>query len=295
MKIAITGASGLIGRELTRRFQNRGDEVVPLVRRSSDGIRWDPDAGTIDADGLEGFDAAIHLAGENIAGRRWNDAVKQRIRESRVRGTRLLCDTLLKLKRPPRVLLSASAVGYYGNRGDEVLDEYSRAGTGFLADVCQAWESASTGLEGTEVRRVVTRIGAVLTPKGGALAQMLLPFRLGLGGVVGSGQQYLSWVSLDDLLAAVEFLLDDDSCRGVYNLTSPAPATNREFTQRLGRALRRPTLLPLPAFAARLALGEMADGLLLASARVLPRRLEEAGFRFQDPELATLFARLFRS
>lgn len=288
MRIAISGASGLVGAALAESLRRSGDTIVPLVRATPrtateprDVIRWDPVADTIDSAAMEGLDAVVHLAGENIAGGRWNAERKRRILESRTKGTRLMAETIARLARPPRVFLSASAIGYYGDRGDEVLTEDSPPGGGFLADVCQAWEAATTPLDGTAIRLVKMRIGVVLCAEGGALRSMMGVFRLGLGGILGSGKQYFSWIEMDDLVRAIQELLRLESCAGVYNLTAPNPVTNREFTRSLGRAIRRPTLLPFPRFAARMVMGEMADELLFYSQRVLPARLLHAGFQFQ--------------
>jgi uncharacterized protein (TIGR01777 family) len=287
MRILITGASGLIGTALSDALNAAGHELFKLTRSVARGERdivWNVDEGFINAPALEGFDAVIHLAGESIAAR-WSAQKKSRIYESRVRGTRLLCRTIAKLARPPRVVLSASAVGFYGSRGDEILRETSAPGRGFLSKVCSEWEAAADHAELNETRVVKLRFGLVLSRKGGALKKMLLPFRLGLGGVIGDGRQYWSWISIDDLVGAVKHALDAETVRGAVNVVSPHPVTNREFTKTLGNALHRPTVLPMPAFAARLLFGEMADELFLASARVEPARLMETGYQFQFPRL----------
>jgi uncharacterized protein (TIGR01777 family) len=247
-------------------------------------VQWDPSSGVSDPAALEGLDAVVHLAGENIA-ERWTPNKKDRILRSRVDGTQTLCSALAKLSRPPKVLVSASAIGYYGDRGAEPLGEDSPAGVGFLADVCQAWEAAALTAEQKGMRVVLLRLGVVLSPTDGALAKMLLPFQLGVGGVLGSGKQYMSWIALDDTIDALHQTLITESLRGAVNVTAPSPVTNREFTATLGRVLRRPTVLPVPAFALRLALGAMADALLLSGARVEPRRLLASGFQFRHPEL----------
>jgi uncharacterized protein (TIGR01777 family) len=288
MNVLVSGSTGLVGSALVPFLTAGGHQVTPLVRSTaSDGksVRWDPSAGTIDAAGLEGFDAVVHLAGENVASRRWNAEQKARIRDSRVKGTRLLCEALAKLDRSPRVLVCASAVGFYGDRGDEVLTEESQPGMGFLSDVCREWEDAARPAIDKGIRVVHLRYGVILSPKGGALAKMLTPFRMGVGGVVGSGKQYMPWVSLDDAIGATHHALMDESLRGPVNVVAPHPATNLEFTKTLGRVLWRPTIFPMPAFAARLAFGEMADALLLASTRVEPRRLLAAGYAFRYPQL----------
>jgi uncharacterized protein (TIGR01777 family) len=289
MIIAITGSSGLVGRALVSALEADGHLVRPVVRRPTQAglneIRWDPAGGTIDAAELGNVDAVVHLAGESIAAHRWTSAVKERIRDSRIRGTKLLCDTLASLASKPSVLVSASAVGFYGNRGDDVLTEASPPGAGFLADVCQQWEAATHAARDADIRVVNLRIGVVLSRDGGALAQMLTPFRLGVGGVLGSGRQYMSWIELGDLVRVIQFALAAHALAGPVNATAPAPVTNREFTKTLGRVLGRPTFFPMPAFAARLAFGEMADELLLASARVEPRALINDRFEFLHPKL----------
>ena len=288
MKILISGSTGLVGSALVPALQSSGHEVVRLVRFSNSGagsITWNPMAGQLSAASLEGLDAAVHLAGENIAARRWTPAQKTLIRESRVVGTRLLAETLAKLKAPPKTLVCASAIGFYGNRSDQRLNEDSPPGTGFLADTCREWEAAAKPAADRGIRVVHLRTGIVLASQGGALAKMLTPFRLGIAGIIGDGQQYMSWISLDDLVAVISFALSSQTLRGAVNSVAPNAVTNHEFTKTLGRVLRRPTVFPMPAFAARLAFGEMADGLLLASTRVEPKRLMDAGFRFRFPEL----------
>ena len=292
MKILISGSTGLVGSALMPALQSSGHETIRLVRSSFSGTQpqkgsviWDPVHGQLNPADLEGIDAAIHLAGENIAASRWTPAQKARIRESRVAGTRLLAETLAKLKAPPKTLVCASAIGFYGDRADQRLNEDSPAGTGFLADTCREWEAAATPAADREIRVVHLRTGIVLASQGGALAKMLTPFRLGVAGIIGSGQQYMSWISLDDLVAVISFALTKGTLRGPVNAVAPNSVTNHEFTKTLGRVLRRPTVFPMPAFAARLAFGEMADALLIASTRVEPNRLIDAGFRFRFPEL----------
>lgn len=286
-RIAITGASGLVGTKLSAHLGAQKHEVVRIGRGGKNGtdVRWDPERGEIDAPGLEGCDAVVHLAGESIANRRWNDAQKRRILDSRVRGTTLLCETLAKLQRKPSVLVSASAIGFYGDRGETVCDESASVGTGFLPEVCAAWEAATGPALNAGIRVVNLRIGIVLSPDGGALAKMLLPFKLGAGGVVGSGKQIWSWITLHDLILTIGHCLSRQSIHGPVNAVAPHPVTNFEFTKALGRVLHRPTIFPMPAFAARLALGEMADALLLASAKVVPKLLLESGFQFESPTL----------
>jgi hypothetical protein len=285
LKVLVTGSTGLIGSRLAALLTGGGDSVVPLVRRSprTGEVRWDPD-GSVDAAALEGADAVVHLAGESIVGR-WTDAKKAKIRESRVRGTRVLAEALAGLERPPRVLACASAIGFYGDRGDERLDESSPQGAGFLPEVCRDWEAAAAPARGKGIRVANLRFGMVLSPHGGALAKMLPPFRIGAGGIIGSGRQYWSWIALDDAVGAIHHVLQTDALHGPVNAVAPQSVTNREFTKTLGKVLSRPTFLPMPAFAARLALGEMADALLLASARVEPKKLTAAGYPFALPGL----------
>jgi uncharacterized protein len=287
-RIAITGASGLIGRALADFLSSGGHRVLRVVRRAtsrSDEIPWDPARGVLEARALEGLDALVHLAGESIAGARWTEQRKRRIRESRVQGTRLLADRLARLSRPPRVWLSASALGFYGERGDAALDESSAPGSDFLAGVCREWEAAAAPAAGAGIRVVHPRIGVVLSARGGALAPMLLQFRAGLGGPVGNGAQYLSWISLDDTVGALHHLLFAEQVEGPVNLAAPAPLPSREFAAVLGRVLRRPARLALPAGAVSLLLGEMGRALLLGSARLVPARLRDSGFRWLHPQL----------
>ena len=289
MKLAVTGSSGLIGSALIRSLSAAGHGVVRLVRSPATAdkgvIHWDPASFRLDPAALEGLDAVVHLAGESIASGRWTARKKARIRDSRVVGTKFLSESLSRLARPPRVLATASAIGYYGNRGEQVLREDSAPGVDFLAEVCRAWEAAVGPAVARGIRVVHLRFGVVLSPEGGALAKMLLPFRLGLGGRLGSGRQYMSWVALDDAVGGIEHALAIDTLRGAVNVVAPRPVTNLEFTGTLGRVLSRPTLLSVPATAARLALGEMADALLLASTRVEPARLLASGYRFRHPDL----------
>jgi len=288
MKIAVTGASGLVGSALVAALEDGGHRVVRLVRRQPEGdgeVRWDPAAGVLDPADLEGVDAVVHLAGESIASGPWTRERKRRIRDSRVDGTRLVASAVSAMAEPPRTLVSASAVGYYGDRGDRVLDEDAGPGEGFLAEVCQGWEAAADPARERGVRVVHPRIGMVLAADGGALAKMLLPFRLGVGGVLGPGDQYMSWIGLGDLVAVILHALGDGDLEGPVNAVAPAPVTNREFTRTLGRVLHRPTILPAPALALRLLLGEMAEELFLASTRAVPARLEGHGFTFRHPDL----------
>ena len=287
MKILVTGATGLVGGALVPLLAAGGHEVVRMGRTAPEtgDVRWDPERGVLDAKSLEGFDGVVHLAGENIATGRWTAEKKRRIRDSRVRGTRLLAETLAGLERPPGVLVSTSAVGFYGDRGDEELTEASPAGSGFLADVCREWETATEAVQGKGIRVAHARLGVVLSTEGGALAKMLTPFKLGAGGIIGNGRQYMSWITLADTVAALGHLLATDTVAGPVNVVAPAAVTNHEFTRTLGRVLRRPTLFPVPGFAARLAFGEMADALLLASTRVRPVALLESGYAFRHDSL----------
>lgn len=288
LTIAITGASGFVGASLTALLETGGHTVRPLVRRTptdASEIQWDPKRGLVDPTQAEGVDAVIHLAGENLASGRWTQAKMDRIRESRVTGTRLLAESFARLENPPATFVSASAIGIYGDRGTDVLTEESSRGEGFLADVCQGWEDATEPAREAGVRVVNARVGVVMSPDGAALGKMLLPFSLGGGGTLGSGQQVMSWISRDDCISALYFCLMNRQIEGPVNLTAPNPVTNRTFTKTLGRVLRRPTILPMPAFAARLAFGKMADEALLAGAHVEPRVLQAHGYTFRDPEL----------
>ena len=289
----MTGSTGLIGTALVAALIRRGDEVTRLVRgaaraRRADGARevlWNPARGELDAAELEGHDAAVHLAGDPVAEGRWTDEKKRRIRDSRVQGTTLLAATLAKLQTPPRTLLSASAVGYYGDRGQETLTEESATGTDFLANVCREWEASTGAAKAAGVRVVLLRFGVVLSGEGGALAKMLTPFKLGAGGRIGSGEQYMSWIALDDVTGAILHALAHEELAGAVNVVAPRPVTNAEFTKTLGGVLGRPTIFAVPAFAARLAFGEMADAALLASQRVEPARLKASNYEFKYPEL----------
>ena len=287
LHVAITGASGLVGSALIANLSATGNSVTRLVRRepSRNDIMWDPAAPSLDAARLEGTNVVVHLAGENIAAARWTENVKRRIHDSRVLGTQLLSTALSRLDAPPKALIMASAIGFYGDRGDEMLDERSGAGQGFLAEVARQWEAAAQPALDAGIRVVHLRYGVILSPQGGALGKMLLPFKLGGGGRIGSGRQWWSWISLDDAVGAIRHAMETESLSGPVNAVAPLPVTNAEFTKTLGRVLHRPTILPMPAFAARLAMGEMADALLLASTRVTPRRLLETGYEFEHPTL----------
>lgn len=284
MKIVVSGSSGLIGSALVPRLVAQGHIVVPLLRRrvtpGERALSWDPETGTIDRAGLEGSEVVVHLAGENIFGR-WSPAKKQRIRDSRVNGTRLLSETIAALTQRPRVLLAASAIGYYGDRGEEELSEPSHAGDDFLAHVARDWEAATAPASQAGIRVHNLRFGVVLTPDAGALAKMLPAFRLGLGGPVGSGNQYLSWISLDDAINAILHVLATPSLAGPVNITAPTPVTNRELAKTLGKVLGRPAVVTVPAFALRLAFGADGAAMLQSGQRVMPARLLESGFQFR--------------
>ncbi len=290
MKIIISGASGLIGKQLTETLSTAGHTLKRLVRTKSaaksDTLFWDIERYELNPAELENADAVIHLAGESVAGGRWSEARKELIRKSRVRGTGLLCETLAGLKNPPKVLLSASAIGYYGYQAEKVLTERDEVGNGFLAEVCREWEAATLPALKAGIRVVNLRIGIVLSPMGGALKLMLLPFRLGLGGVVGNGRQYTSWISLDDVLGAIQHALHNEKINGPLNITAPCPVTNIELTRALGQVLHRPTLFPVPAFAARLVFGtQMANETVLASQRIMPQKLLDTGYSFQYSDI----------
>lgn len=286
MRFAITGATGLVGSALVPRLQAAGHRVDRLVRKEpvagSTDIRWDPASKRLDAEALEGVDVVVHLAGENVGEGRWTPERKKQLLESRTLGTTLLATTLAGLRRKPEVFISTSAVGWYGDRGEQELDEQSGPGGGFLAEVCRAWEASAKPAEQAGIRLVHPRIGVVLSKDGGALAQLLTPARMGVAGPVGSGNQYFPWLSMEDLLRALEHLVGSSDRRGVYNVCGPKPVTNRELMQALGRVLHRPAFLPLPAFAVRTIFGEMGQEILLGGQRVFPRRLQSDGFVFQD-------------
>jgi len=297
MKVLVTGASGLVGSALIESLEANGHETAPLPRtRVANGSPyWDPESGVMDLAGVSDIAAVVHLAGENIASGRWNDRKKARILDSRVKGTKLLSEFFAASKSKPQVIVSASAIGFYGDRGEELLDETSALGGGFLADVVKQWEAATVPAVDAGIRVVNARFGMVLSVAGGALKKMLLPFRMGLGGVIGSGKQYMSWVSIEDLTGMIQYAIANDSLRGPVNFVSPHPVTNHEFTKTLGRAVHRPTVFPMPAFMARLAFGEMADELLLASARVVPGKLLDSGYKFRHPGLRDALEHLLQS
>lgn len=294
MNIIITGSTGLVGSALIPSLLARGDEVTRLVRSQSqlaqaDGTRavlWNAESSANNFEQLEGHNAVVHLAGDPVAEGRWTDEKKRRIRDSRVTGTRVLVDSLAKLKSPPQTFVSASAIGFYGDRADEIVDETSQPGTGFLAETCQEWEAEALRYgELTGGRVVLLRIGIVLAKEGGALGKMLAPFKLGVGGTLGTGKQFMSWIAIDDLVRVIVFALESTELNGAVNAVAPNPVSNAEFTRTLGHVLNRPTLMSVPAFALRLMYGEMADAALLSGQRVLPSKLEASGFQFNFTHL----------
>ncbi len=287
-RIVVTGPTGLIGSRLVAELERTGAAVIRGVRKPSNKpgeIYWNAEAGEIDSGKLDGVTAVVHLAGENIAGHRWTPEFKQRLVESRVKSARLFSETIAHAEAKPRTFLCASAIGYYGNRGDEELPETAAAGDDFLADLCRQWEAACEPARQAGVRVVNARLGVVLSPDGGALAKMATPFKLGLGGVMGHGRQYISWISIDDVVASLMFILANESLAGPVNVTAPMPVANWELTKTLAGVLHRPAILPMPAFAARVLFGEAADALFLSSTRVVPKALTDAGFKFEFPSL----------
>ena len=289
MKILVSGSSGLIGSALVTQLTGAGHYVVRLVRsapnRERGDVLWDPVSGKIERSKLEGMDAVVHLAGENIARRRWTTARKTLLVNSRVQATEFLAQTMAGLKSRPKVFVSASAIGYYGHRPTQIMKEEMSAGTTFLSEICQEWERATQILHTAGIRVVIARFGIVLSRRGGALAKMRLPFMLGLGGTLGNGRQYMSWIAVDDAVRAILHALETESISGPVNVVAPNPVTNREFTKALGRALSRPTLFPVPGFVLRLLLGGIADAALLASCRADPEKLTSSGFKFEYPDL----------
>jgi len=288
MHLFITGASGLIGKKLCIAADAAGHTVTKLVRsapQSDDERQWDPQASESPKNLLDGCEGLIHLAGENIGEGRWTEAKKERIVNSRIHSTNLLATHIAAMSRAPKVFIVANAIGFYGDRGDEVLTEESEGSTGFLPDLCRDWEQATQPAKESGIRTISTRVGVVLSPDGGALSKMYLPFKLGLGGRMGSGQQYWSWITLHDIVRVLMFIIENDSVSGPVNVVTPNPVTNAQFTRAMGTVLNRPTIFPMPAFMARLIIGEAADPLILCSARVLPSVLEGHGFQFDHPEL----------
>jgi uncharacterized protein (TIGR01777 family) len=299
MKVLISGGSGLVGTALTESLRSEGHTVALLVRPDGDtsagDIRWDPASGFINTNAMEGADAVVNLNGASIGGGRWNSERKKILRSSRIDATRVLVDAFTRLKQKPQVFVSASAIGYYGNRGDEVLTESSTSGNDFLADTCRDWETEALRAQSSGIRTVVTRFGVILSATGGALTQMLPPFKLGLGGRLGSGQQWLSWIALEDVVGLLRAVISDEKASGPLNVVAPAPVRNSEFTQVLASVLHRPAILPAPAFALRLLLGEMADALLLASQQVHSERVPAATYTFRyenlEPALHAILSR----
>jgi len=290
MKVLISGSTGLIGHALQKSFTEKGYELLLASRKEpkdEQHIQWSLEDGFSEPEKLEGIDAVVHLAGESVSGLRWTEDKKKAIRDSRVLGTRNVVGAISKLKNKPKTFIAASAVGFYGERGDEEVTESSAAGDNFLAEVSKAWEAESRRAEDAGIRTVLLRTGIVLSKDGGALSTMLLPFKLGVGGVVGSGKQWMSWISLDDEIAIINFAIENENIRGAVNAVSPNPVTNHDFTKTLGEVLYRPTFLPIPEFAVSMVFGEMGDALLLASTKVIPKRLEDAGFEFKYPDLKT--------
>jgi len=287
MNILITGSSGLIGTALKDSLSSNGHEVFRMLRSqpNAEPFYWQPFENTINFDDSIYIEAVIHLAGANIADGRWNDKKKKNILESREIGTSLLSNALSKLQNKPKVLISGSAIGFYGNTEFQTVDESNNPGSDFLSDVCQRWEEATRPASGAGIRTVHIRMGVVLSSLGGVLQKMIVPFKMGLGGIIGNGQHYMSWVSINDITSMIQYIINNESIAGAVNLVSRKPITNYTFTKTLGSVLNRPTFFPLPAFVVRMIFGEMADGLLLSSKRVLPKKLEEAGYKFIDEDL----------
>jgi len=287
--IVVTGSTGLIGSTLVPALESAGHRVICAVRREVQNpekeMHWNPAAGEIDRQRLEEADAVVHLAGANVAGRRWTVAYKEKLLNSRVQGTELLCEALASLDSKPRVLACASAIGFYGNRGETTLDDSATSGDGFLPELCMQWERACESARDAGIRVANMRIGVVLSPQGGALKKMLWPFRLGAGGMMGSGRQFFSWIALEDVVRAIEQVVEDNQLSGPINLVSPHAVTNREFTKTLARVLSRPSFATMPAFAIRLLFGEMGEALMLDSTRVVPAKLTAANFQFHHEHL----------
>ena len=297
MNILLTGSTGLIGRALCDHLRTQGHNIFPLYRNPDTEKQhyWFPDEGRIHLDEHIKLDAVIHLAGENIADSRWNQKKKERILDSRINGTRLLTEALARLKHKPGLLISASAIGFYGDTCDNIVDENSQRGTGFLGDIATQWEASAQPAKDADIRTIHIRTGIVLSADGGALKKMLPPFKMGLGGIVGNGRQYMSWISIRDVVQIISTMLSDEDMSGPYNLVAPKPVTNAEFTKSLGHALHRPTIFPMPAPVARTLFGEMADHLLLSSSRVVPARLNDIGYKFIDGDLDLALSRLLEN
>jgi uncharacterized protein (TIGR01777 family) len=298
LKILVTGATGLIGSALCPFLAGSDHRVLRMVRSApaqANEVQWDPSSGKLDRSALEGLDAVVHLAGESIASGRWTAEKKRRILQSRIRGTGLLSRSLANLQSPPEVLISVSAVGYYGDRGEEQLDEESSPGTGFLPEVCRQWEGATAPASKGGIRVVIPRIGVVLSAAGGALALMLPIYRMGIGGRIGSGQQYMSWIAIDDIVRIIDYAIKSRSLAGPLNAVSPNPVTNSAFSKTLAHVLSRPAIFGLPGFAARLAFGEMAEETLLSSTRATPKRLMKSSFSFRFPKLDDALRHILRA
>lgn len=294
MRILIAGASGFVGSALVSSFSQKGHEVIRLVRKSSiRGIYWNPSEHELDPNDIEGFDVIINLSGENIGGF-WTKAKKEKILLSRLASTETLCHAISKLKNPPKTFINASAIGFYGSQGDKFLTEEAPHGNDFLADVCVRWEKAARSVESKNLRVVALRFGVILDPSGGALAKMLFPFKMCLGATLGSGKQYLSWVALSDVVGAVQFIIEHPALNGPVNVVAPNPVTNQEYTKVLGRVLNRPTFLYIPEWVLNFFLGEMAEEMFLASARVVPKRLEAAGYVFEQDYLEPYLKKVLR-
>jgi uncharacterized protein (TIGR01777 family) len=290
MKILITGASGLVGGELTKALEPKGHEIFRLSRsepETEQDIQWDPYKGFTkeESEKLEGMDVVVHLAGENVAGGSWTEERKARIRESRVVGTRTLVKALGEADSPPKVFVGASAIGYYGDRGNEIVTEESDSGEGFLGDICVQWEKETLKAQDFGARVVIPRIGIVLSKDGGALEKMLTPFRYGLGGTIGTGEQWMPWIAIDDIVEILVYAIESDDLEGAFNATSPNPIQNKDFTSSLAAILSRPAFIPVPSFGVKLLFGEMGETLLLEGCRVIPRRLEQLGYKFKYPDL----------
>lgn len=297
MNILLTGSTGLIGNALSEHLNKQGHSIYPLYRNpaSTKPHYWFPEENRIHLDEEIKIDVVIHLAGENIADSRWSQKKKDAILNSRVKGTRLLAETISALKIKPALFISGSAIGYYGDTGDNIVDEECSRGTGFLSDVAVEWEAATQAVEDAGIRTIHMRTGIVLSTKGGVLQKMLLPFKMGLGGIVGNGKQYMSWISINDVINIIDCMINNQKLSGPYNLVAPQPVTNRTFTKALGHALHRPTIIPLPAFVARMFFGEMADALLLSSGRVSASRLKAIGYKFIDHDLERTLITLLRN
>jgi uncharacterized protein (TIGR01777 family) len=295
--ILVTGGSGLIGSHLIPFLEGEGHDVDSLVRNQAKSddkhFFWDPDKEILETQVIENYDVIIHLAGENISSRRWSFKQKEKILQSRIKSTRLLVDKINETKKPPRLFISASAIGYYGDRGEELLTEKSESGDGFLADVVKKWEHIASSLQNSNIQRVFLRSGVVLSTRGGALAKVLLPFKFGLGTIIGNGSQYMSWISIEDIVHVIGFIIRTGEISGPVNLVAPKPVTNYQYSKSLGKALSRPVIFKVPVFVLRLFLGEMADALLLASNRVIPQKLTDHGYKFLHPTIDQAFNSMF--